>query len=217
MEGNYTKDQFNYSRSYWFDFLPFYHMGIRASYPVNDRFSLNDWIVNGTNQAEGTNAFKDELFSFTAKPAKSVTWVVNYYLGQEHPDRTPVPPFLPIPVQPGLSFQAIIPAPDGRLPIFDSYVNWQATTYAAAPSRCPERNHRNLRLQTGRRLSNGLRIPPRLLQPTLILQRHPRRPRQTTNHRHHRPNLVVGPQRRRLVTAAFGNRVRLRYFPRPWL
>ena len=25
-EGNYTKDQMNYSRAYWFDFLPFYHM-----------------------------------------------------------------------------------------------------------------------------------------------------------------------------------------------
>src|ERR1022692_4493728 len=25
LEGNYTKDQMNYSRSYWFNFLPFYH------------------------------------------------------------------------------------------------------------------------------------------------------------------------------------------------
>jgi len=32
IEGNYTKDQMNYSRSFYFDFLPFYHMGIRASY-----------------------------------------------------------------------------------------------------------------------------------------------------------------------------------------
>ena len=43
--------------------------------------------MNGTNQVEATNGFKDELFGFTAKPKKSVTWVVNYYLGQEHPDR----------------------------------------------------------------------------------------------------------------------------------
>ncbi|HUE44275.1 MAG TPA: outer membrane beta-barrel protein, partial [Candidatus Sulfotelmatobacter sp.] len=34
IEGNYTKDQMNYSRSFFFDFLPFYHMGIRASLPV---------------------------------------------------------------------------------------------------------------------------------------------------------------------------------------
>jgi hypothetical protein len=127
IEGNYTKDQMNYSRSYYFDFLPFYHMGVRANYPVNDRFTLTYWAVNGTNQAEATNGFKDELFGFTAKPTKSVTLVVNYYLGQEHPNRVEVNPTSPIPVQPGLSFDAIVPAPNGRLHIFDSYVTWQAS------------------------------------------------------------------------------------------
>lgn len=127
IEGNYTKDQMNYSRSYWFDFLPFYHMGLRLSYPVSNSFSLNYWVVNGTNQVEATNGFKDELFGFTAKPVKSVTWTMNYYLGQDHPDRIVVPPNGPIPVQPGLSFEAISPAPNGRTHIFDSYVTWQAT------------------------------------------------------------------------------------------
>ena len=127
IEGNYTKDQMNYSRSYYFDFLPFYHMGVRANYPVNDRFTLTYWVVNGTNQAEATNGFKDELFGFTAKPTKSVTVVVNYYLGQEHPDRVEVNPTSPIPVQPGLSFEPIVPAPNGRLHIFDAYVTWLAT------------------------------------------------------------------------------------------
>jgi hypothetical protein len=128
IEGNYTKDQMNYSRSFYFDFLPFYHMGIRASYPINDRFTLNYWVVNGTNQVEATNGFKDELFGFTAKPRKSINWTTSYYLGQEHPDRTVVLPTSPIPVQPGLSFQVIRPAPDGYTHIFDSYVTWQATS-----------------------------------------------------------------------------------------
>jgi Putative beta-barrel porin-2, OmpL-like. bbp2 len=127
IEGNYTKDQINYSRAFWFDFLPFYHMGVRASYPVSDRFTLNYWVVNGTNQVEATNGFKDELFGFTAKPAKNVTWTTNYYVGQEHPDRTLVSPTSPIPVQPGLSFEAITPAPNGKTHIFDSYVTWQAS------------------------------------------------------------------------------------------
>jgi hypothetical protein len=127
IEGNYTKDQMNYSRAYWFSFLPFYHMGFRASYPVSDRFTVNYWVVNGTNQAEATNGFKDELFGFTAKPQKSVTWTMNYYLGQDHPDRTPASNCGPIPVQPGLCFVAIRPAPDGRTHIFDSYVTWQTT------------------------------------------------------------------------------------------
>jgi Putative beta-barrel porin-2, OmpL-like. bbp2 len=127
IEGNYSKDQVNYSRAYWYDFLPFYHMGVRASIPVNDRLTLNYWIVNGTNQVEATNGFKDELFGFIAKPWKTVSWTMNYYFGQEHPDRVVVPSTSPIPVQSGLSFQAIRPAPDGRTHIFDSYATWQAT------------------------------------------------------------------------------------------
>ena len=127
IEGNYTKDQMNYSRSYWFNFLPFYHMGFRTSYPVNDHFTLNYWLINGTNQVEPTNSFKDELFGFTATPRKTITWTMNYYFGQDHPDRVSVPPPSLIPVQPGLSFVPIIPAPDGRLHIFDSYVSWQTT------------------------------------------------------------------------------------------
>ena len=39
IEGNYTKDQVNYSRSFFFDYLPFYHMGVRASYKVNDKLA----------------------------------------------------------------------------------------------------------------------------------------------------------------------------------
>lgn len=127
IEGNYAKDQMNYSRAFWFDFLPFYHMGLRASIPLHDRFSLNYWIVNGANQVEATNGFKDQLFGFTARPKASVNWTMNYYLGQEHPDRAPATNCGPIPVQPGLCFTAISPAPNGRTHIFDSYVTWNAT------------------------------------------------------------------------------------------
>jgi len=45
IEGNYTKDQTNYSRALWFDFLPFYHMGVRAGYKLSDRLTLNYWLV----------------------------------------------------------------------------------------------------------------------------------------------------------------------------
>jgi len=127
IESNYNKDQMNYSRSYWFNFLPFYHMGVRANYRVNDKLALNYWLVNGTQQTEPFNSFKDEMFGVVVQPKKSVSWTVNYYLGQEHPDVTPVPPTGTAPVQPGLSFAPIRPSPDGRLHIFDSYVTWQTT------------------------------------------------------------------------------------------
>jgi hypothetical protein len=128
IEGNYTKDQMNYSRSFFFDFLPFYHMGVRASLPASDKFTINYWVVNGTNQVEATNAFKDELFGFVYKPTKTVTWTSNYYLGMEHPDReVSAIPTDPVPVQPDLNFIAIRPAPNGRTHIFDNYVTWQPT------------------------------------------------------------------------------------------
>jgi hypothetical protein len=125
-EGNYTKDQMNYTRSFYFYFLPFYHEGVRATYKFNDKIQANYWLVNGTNQSEPTNGFKDEMFGFVLTPAKSVAWTSNYYYGQEHPDSAPASNCT-VPVQPGLCVTPIIPAPNGKLNIFDNYVTWQAT------------------------------------------------------------------------------------------
>jgi len=127
VEGNYTQYQINYSRSYWFNFLPFYHEGIRANYKVNNKLALNYWIVNGNNQTEPTNGYKDELFGLVVTPNKNINWTINYYLGQDHPNALPVASCGPVPVQPGLCFQQISPAPNGKTHIFDSYVTWQAT------------------------------------------------------------------------------------------
>jgi hypothetical protein len=54
IESNYTQDQMNYSRSYWFNFLPFYHTGVRSNYQFSDRFGVNYWLTNGTQQTAGT-------------------------------------------------------------------------------------------------------------------------------------------------------------------
>ena len=130
IEGNYTKDQSNYTRSFYFYFLPFYHEGVRAGYQVNDKLKLNYWLVNGTNQSEPTNGFKDELFGFVVTPSKKVTWTSNYYFGQEHADNTQAANCV-IPEQPGLCVNPISPAPNGKLHIFDNYVTWQATSKLA--------------------------------------------------------------------------------------
>jgi hypothetical protein len=126
IEGNYAKDQMNYTRSWYFYFLPFYHEGLRTSYKVNDKLTANYWVVNGTNQSEPTNGYKDELFGVVLTPAKPVSWTVNYYNGQEHPDTVPASSCT-VPVQPGLCEAPISPAPDGKLHIFDSYATWNAT------------------------------------------------------------------------------------------
>jgi hypothetical protein len=129
MEGNYTKDQINYSRSLLFDFLPFYHMGARVNYKVNDVVALNYWITNGTQQTEPFNGFKDEMFGFAITPRKSISWTVNYYLGMEHPDVLYLPNYTgtSLPTEEGLAFEPIPNPPHGKLHIFDSYLTWQAS------------------------------------------------------------------------------------------
>jgi hypothetical protein len=130
IEGNYTKDQMNYSRAFWFDFLPFYHMGIRTNYKFNDKLAFNYWIVNGTQQTEPFNGFKDQFFGFTVTQTKNIAWNVNYYLGQEHPDVTYFPNGAApanLPTEQGVPFEPIVNPPAGKLHIFDTYVNWQTT------------------------------------------------------------------------------------------
>jgi len=132
LEGNYTQDQMNYSRSYWFNFLPFYHMGVRTNYQFSDRFGINYWVTNGTEQTEAFKGFKDQLAGLVMQPRKNIDWTVNYYFGQEHPDTIfflygPAPIPNP-PNQQGVPFVPIENAPTGRLHIFDSYATWHATS-----------------------------------------------------------------------------------------
>ena len=128
-EGNYTKDQINYSRSYFFYFLPFYHMGFRTTYPVNDKLSLSYWLVNGANQTEDFNEFKSQLAQAIIKPSKSIAWTVQYYTGQEQRDLVPLlnPGIPAILSQPGLSTAGIVPAPRGRSHAIDTYAWWSLT------------------------------------------------------------------------------------------
>ncbi|HSB10952.1 MAG TPA: porin [Blastocatellia bacterium] len=128
-ETNYNKDDYNYSRSYYFNFLPFYHLGLRAKYPVNDKITVIYHLINGVQQSEDFNGFKSQHFALILTPVKQVTWQVNYYVGQEQrglvPDLNPVIPSLP--TQPGLSTNVIRPVPNGRLHIFDTYATWNVT------------------------------------------------------------------------------------------
>jgi Putative beta-barrel porin-2, OmpL-like. bbp2 len=131
IEGNYTKDQLNYSRSFWFDYLPFYHMGVRAKYAVNDQLAFNLWITNGTDQTEAFNNYKDQMVGFVLTPSADLSWTVNFYNGQEHPDviylQAPGPGQKNLPNEQGTYILPIANPPTGRLDILDSYVSWQAT------------------------------------------------------------------------------------------
>jgi hypothetical protein len=139
IEGNYTKDQLNYSRSYWFDYLPFYHSGLRAKYAVNDILAVNLWITNGTQQTEAFNNYKDQMLGVVLTPTPAISWTISHYQGQEHPDviylqnPTPAQQSL-LPNQQGTAILPIVNPPNGKLQISDTYLSWQATkalTFAA--------------------------------------------------------------------------------------
>lgn len=129
IEGNYNKDQINYSRSYLFNFLPFYHFGFRSTYNVNDKLAITHWLVNGIQQSEDFNGFKSQAVIINIKPTKRVSANINYYTGIENRDSLPNlnPGFPEQPSQPGLPTIPVSPVPRGRTHIFDTYVTINAT------------------------------------------------------------------------------------------
>ena len=71
---------------YLFNFLPFYHSGLRLSLPVSDKVTLMYMLTNGIQQTEDFNNFKSNHVAAIVKPTSKVAWTVNYYFGQEQPD-----------------------------------------------------------------------------------------------------------------------------------
>ncbi len=128
-ETNYTKDNFNYSRSYWFAILPFYHFGFRSAYPIGDKLTSTYWLVNGINQSEDFNAWKSQAVLLTYKPTSRITAQANYYAGKEGRVRTSIlnPTFPVLPTQPGLSPNEVQPEQNGRIHILDAYATFNMT------------------------------------------------------------------------------------------
>ena len=112
-ETNYAKDNDHFSRAYLFNFLPFYHSGLRASLPVGDKVTLMYMLTNGIQQTEEFNDFKSNHFTAVITPVANVSWTTSYYFGQEQSDNA----------EPG--------GPDGFFRVFDSYVAWTPTARAA--------------------------------------------------------------------------------------
>jgi Putative beta-barrel porin-2, OmpL-like. bbp2 len=85
-ETNYAKDDFNFSRAYLFNFLPYYHSGLRTTLPLSDRVTVMYMLTNGIQQTEDFNDFKSNHFTAIVKPVPAFTWTTSYYFGQEQPD-----------------------------------------------------------------------------------------------------------------------------------
>ncbi len=84
-----TKDNFNYSRAftYWYG-GPFYHMGLRAKYAINDKVALTGLLVNGwdnvfENNAKGSG--KSVGGQIALSPNSKFTVIQSYLVGKEAP------------------------------------------------------------------------------------------------------------------------------------
>ena len=80
-----SQDNWNYTRGVLFGYaIPFYHVGIRTTVPVSDKLSLAGFLTNGwNNSSEMYGDFPCVGLQATLKPSGSVTWTLNYMVGQE--------------------------------------------------------------------------------------------------------------------------------------
>lgn len=122
-ETNYTKDNFNYSRSFFFNYLPYYHFGLRASYPVTKKLTATYWLVNGAQQSEDFNSSKSQAILFTYKPTERVVLQGNYYAGREQRDQDLVTEATP------LNFDTTRGrlTPKGKFQVYDAYATFNLT------------------------------------------------------------------------------------------
>lgn len=82
-----AKDNWNYSRSLLFALaIPYYHMGVRATYIVNDKFTLMGDIVNGWNDVVDNNGRRTYGVQATVKPTSALVIAQNYMGGPEQPN-----------------------------------------------------------------------------------------------------------------------------------
>jgi hypothetical protein len=77
---------FNYSRSLLFSWaIPYYHFGLRTSWPMGKHLTGGFQVVNGWNNLVDNNSGKTIGPNLTITYAKWA-WVIDYYAGPENPN-----------------------------------------------------------------------------------------------------------------------------------
>jgi len=81
-----SNTNWNYSRSILFAWaIPYYHFGLRTSFPVGKHFTGGIQVVNGWNNIEDNNSGKTVGLTGTISYTKW-NWINTYYFGPEHAD-----------------------------------------------------------------------------------------------------------------------------------
>ena len=81
-----SKDNWNYSRSLLFAWaIPYYHTGLRLTYPFADNFTVALHVVNGWNSGIDNNAEKSLGLAVSYSPTSSTGLILNVMDGFEQP------------------------------------------------------------------------------------------------------------------------------------
>jgi hypothetical protein len=81
-DGNFTADQMNYSRSFWYNMLPYYHMGLRTTVPMG-KVTVTHYLVNGIQQTQDFNRKKSQALLVGVAPNSKFSVNANFYRGTE--------------------------------------------------------------------------------------------------------------------------------------
>ena len=85
-EGMNIRDGWFYSRSDLFYGLPFYHTGLRVSYPLTDHLGVVVWVVNGWNTVLDNNSEKSIAAQLTFAIPDVLSASLVYFTGVERPE-----------------------------------------------------------------------------------------------------------------------------------
>jgi hypothetical protein len=88
-----VKDNWSWSRSNLFFGLPFYHMGLKASYDLSDRWSVTGAVYNGWNNVIDGNLGKSAEGHVTYKIPDKLTVQLLYFGGVERARNAPEGPY----------------------------------------------------------------------------------------------------------------------------
>jgi hypothetical protein len=79
-------NNWNYSRSLLFTWaIPYYHMGVRTSWPIGKKWTAGVQVVNGWNNVSETMNSGKTLGFVAALTTSKATWNINYYTGPGNP------------------------------------------------------------------------------------------------------------------------------------
>lgn len=79
-----AKDNWNYSRSLLFSWaIPYYHVGVRLTYPATDKVTLAGGVLNGWNNLGENNTGKTVYGQVTVKPTSAFSFIQSYTGGPE--------------------------------------------------------------------------------------------------------------------------------------